>query len=213
MSDHPDGCFIVFEGIDGAGTTTQSERYAAHLRKQKRLVHVTREPSDGPIGLQLRLALAGRLHLGSSHQAHCMALMFAADRLDHMDHEILPHLRDGSVVISDRYDLSSIAYQTATAEDDQRVAFESWVRTLNQHAVRPTATVVLEVSADEAERRRRVRSGALELYEEVQLQAKLAELYARADQLLPHDHIIRIDGNQSVDAVTEAVQKALAPIV
>ncbi len=212
MSDFPDGCFIVFEGIDGAGTTTQAERYTRYLREKKRQVHVTREPSDGPVGTQLRLALSGRLKLGATHQAHCMALMFAADRLDHMDHEILPHLRDGGVVISDRYDLSSIAYQTATAPDDGE-AFEKWVRMLNDYAVRPTVTVVLEVSADEAEKRRRARSGALDIYEEIQLQRRLAEIYRQADRLLPKDRIIRIDGEQSLDEVTEAVKAALAPIV
>ncbi len=213
MTDNPDGCFIVFEGIDGAGTTTQSERYASYLRGQKRLVHVTREPSDGPIGTQLRLALSERVQLGASHQAACMALMFAADRLDHMDHEILPHLRDGSVVICDRYDLSSIAYQTATARGDDPSQFEAWVRSLNQYAKRPAATVVLEVTPEEAERRRRERPGALDLYEQAPLQKKLAELYRQAERLLPNDRFVRIDGNQPVDDVTEAVRHALLPIV
>lgn len=211
MTDNPDGCFIVFEGIDGAGTSTQSARYASYLREKRRLVHVTREPSDGPIGTQLRLALSGRIHLGASHQAHCMALMFAADRFDHIDHEVVPHLRDGAVVICDRYDLSSIAYQTATAGD--AVAFETWVRTLNRDAIRPTATVVLEVDPDVAEQRRRDRSGALDLYEEAALQKKLAALYRDAERLLPDDRVIRIDGNMGVDEVERAVRDALAPIV
>ena len=212
-TENPDGCFIVFEGIDGAGTTTQAERYAAYLRQKKRLVHVTREPSDGPIGSQLRLALGGRLHLGATHQAHVMALMFAADRLDHIDQEVLPHLRDGGVVICDRYDLSSLAYQTATAPAGTREPFEAWVRTLNAHAVRPTVTVVLDVTPEEAERRRRERSGALELYEESELQKKLAELYENAAELMPNDRIIRLDGNVGRDEVSEAVRAALAPIV
>lgn len=213
MTDNPDGCFIVFEGIDGAGTSTQSARYASYLRNKRRRVHVTREPSDGPIGTQLRLALSGRVHLGAAHQPHCMALMFAADRFDHIDHEIQPHLRDGAVVICDRYDLSSIAYQTATARDEIRDTFEAWVRTLNRDAVRPTATVVLEVDADEAERRRRDRSGALDLYEETALQEKLAALYRDAERLLPDDRVIRIDGNMSADEVERAIREALAPIV
>jgi dTMP kinase len=213
MTDNPDGCFIVFEGIDGAGTTTQAERYAAYLRQKKRIVHVTHEPSDGPIGTQLRLALSGRVQVGTAHQAHCMALMFAADRLDHLDHEILPHMRDGSVVICDRYDLSSIAYQTATAPEKGKEQFEPWVRRLNQYAVRPTVTVVLDVDPEEAERRRRLRTGALELYEQLPLQRQLAELYRNADKLLPEERFIRVDGNQPLEDVTTAVREALAPIV
>src|SRR5207248_3011116 len=63
------GAFVVFEGIDGAGTTTQTERYAAHLRANKRLVHTTREPSGGPIGSLLRLVHTQRIAMPSVNQA------------------------------------------------------------------------------------------------------------------------------------------------
>ena len=117
------------------------------------------------------------------------------------------------MVISDRYDLSSIAYQTATTREEDTAGFEAWVRELNRYAPRPDATIVLEVSPEEAERRRQERLGALELYEESELQRQLVELYARAETLVPGDRIFRIDGNQSPEAVTEAVQEALAAVV
>ncbi len=208
-----DGVFIVFEGIDGAGTTTQCTRYAAHLHAAKRVVHVTREPSDGPVGSLLRLGLSGRVKLGASNQAQTMALLFAADRLDHVAHEIEPYLREGAVVLSDRYDMSSIAYQTATARVDDLAAFEDWVRGLNRYAVRPSATVVIDVDPQEAERRRQERSGALELYEESQLQRRLAELYAEPQRLTPADRIVRVDGNRPAEQVAEAIRKALTEIV
>jgi dTMP kinase len=213
MARAPDGVFIVFEGIDGAGTSTQMMRYAAHLRHRRRAVHVTQEPSSGPIGALLRLTLSQRLVLSpGGHQAQTMALLFAADRLDHVTHEIEPHLRDGSVVLSDRYDLSSIAYQAATAPealDD----FQSWVRALNRFAPRPDAVVVIDVDPDEAERRRNERRGAPELYEEAQLQRRLAALYAGAEELAPGDRILRIDGNASADEVADRIRDALAPLV
>ena len=210
-----DGMLIVFEGIDGSGTTTQVNRYAAHLRSRRRPVRTTREPSDGPIGSLLRLGLLGRLQLGASNQAQTMALLFAADRLDHLAHDIQPHLREGHVVLCDRYDLSSIAYQTATArlEDDGPGEFERWVRELNRYARRPDVTVVVDVTAEEAERRRRERRGAVELYEEAQLQRRLAELYAEAERLVPGDRIVRIDGNQDTDQVAAAIRDALAESV
>ena len=210
--DH-DGRFIVFEGIDGAGTTTQSERYAAFLRRERRVVHVTHQPSDGPVGSLLRLRLGGRLMLGASNQAQCMSLLFAADRLDHVAHQIEPHLRDGAVVICDRYDLSSIAYQTATARDEDSGAFEIWVREINRYAPRPDATVVLDVTPEEAERRRQERLGALELYEETELQRELAALYKRAETLVPGDRVFRVDGNRPLEEVSKAVQEALAGVV
>ncbi|MEQ9322274.1 MAG: dTMP kinase, partial [Polyangiaceae bacterium] len=135
------------------------------------------------------------------------------DRLDHVAHQIEPHLRDGAVVICDRYDLSSIAYQTATARTEDSKAFETWVRELNRYAPRPDATIVLDVSPEEAERRRQERLGALELYEETELQRELAALYARAETLVPGDRVMRVDGNRPLEEVSQAVQEALADVI
>lgn len=207
-----DGHFIVFEGIDGAGTTTQIERYAAYLRAKRRHVYVTRQPSDGPIGSLLRQGLQGRIELGRERQAHTMALLFAADRLDHLAVQIEKNLRDGAVVLCDRYDLSSLVYQSATAvgSQDDSVA---WIRELNRHARRPDATVVVDVSPDVAAGRRRTRGQAIELYEVDELQRQLAALYAEAEELVPGDCVIHIDGDRSVDEVAQRISDALASVV
>ena len=208
MSRH--GLFIVFEGIDGAGTTTQCERYARHLRSLRRPVHVTHEPSTGPIGSLLRLGLSGRVDLGG---AHTMALLFAADRLDHAAQEIDPHLRDGTVVICDRYDMSSIAYQTATAPEAEAEAFAAWVRSLNRYAPRPDVVVVLDTDPDVAERRRATRHGRPELFEETELQRRLAALYREPERLAPEDRVLRVDGDPDAEVVGAAVRDALAPFL
>ncbi|WP_437578427.1 dTMP kinase [Sorangium sp. So ce887] len=208
------GVFIVFEGIDGAGTSTQAERYAAHLRAARRLVHVTREPSAGPVGALLRQVLTRRISLPSARQAEVMALLFSADRLDHLGAEVEPLLRDGYIVISDRYDLSSLAYQSTTAADggDPEEILE-WIRTLNRHARRPDATVVIDVAPEIAEKRRRGRGGAEELFERTELQARLAEAYRRAEELVPGDRVIHIDGGGPVEEVSRAITAALGPFV
>jgi len=219
--DANEGVFVVLEGIDGSGTTTQAERYAAHLRAQRRLVHVTHEPSTGPIGTQIRLVLRHRLMMPATHQAEAMALLFAADRLDHVAAEIDPLLRDGYVVISDRYDLSSLAYQSITsaqatdAPPSQRVvgANVEWIRELNRFARRPHVTVVLDVSPGVAAARRRARGGAAEIYEDEALQARLSAAYLVADELVPGDRVIHLDGDRDPDAVAAAVTSALAPFV
>ncbi|MDC0682294.1 dTMP kinase [Sorangium atrum] len=209
------GVFVVFEGIDGAGTSTQAERYAAHLRAARRLVHVTREPSAGPVGALLRQVLTHRISLPGAHQAEIMALLFSADRLDHLGAEIEPLLRDGYVVISDRYDLSSLAYQSTTASEDGGRSEEiiEWIRELNRHALRPDVTVVIDVTPEIAEKRRRGRGGAEELFEKTELQARLAEAYRRAEELVPGDRIIHIDGDGPVDEVSRAITAALAAVV
>jgi len=225
----PGGVFIVFEGIDGSGTTTQAERYAAHLRAKRRLVHVTREPSGGPLGAMLRQVLTHRLVLPASNQAQVMALLFAADRLDHIAAEIMPLLEDGYVVISDRYDLSSLAYQvtaaleTADAADPPSAAPTSesplprsmlrWVRELNRFARRPDLTLVLDVSPEIAEQRRRGRGGAHELYDDVDLQARLAQAYRRAEELVPGDRLVHVNGDGDPDVIQREIAALLDPIV
>lgn len=219
-----EGLFVVLEGIDGSGTSTQAERWATHLRAQRRMVHVTHEPSSGPIGTQIRLVLRQRLALPAAQQAETMALLFAADRLDHVESEVGPLLRDGYVVISDRYDLSSLAYQSTTAapatpegppsqQAREAAATVEWIRTLNRFARRPDVTVVLDVSPDVAAARRRARGGAAEIYDDGELQARLAGAYRRAEELVPGDQVIHIDGDRDADTVAAAVAAALAPFV
>jgi dTMP kinase len=212
MEGH-DGTFVVFEGIDGSGTTTQIHRYAARLKGQKRMVHVTREPSSGPVGNMLRLALSHRLVLPSTFEAQTMALLFAADRLDHLAAEVEPLLRDGAVVLSDRYDLSSLAYQSASAANTDPATTIAWIRDLNKHARRPDVTVVLDVSPEVAEARRRARGGSAELYDDEGLQARLARAYRDAEALVPDDVVIHIDGDKPADEVEAAIIEALLPFV
>lgn len=213
--DGHDGVFVVFEGIDGSGTTTQADLYARHLRQKKRLVHVTREPSGGPVGSLLRLILTRRLTMASGSQAETMALLFAADRLDHVETEVLPLLREGYVVLSDRYDLSSILYQAVTAgvEPTPESDTVAWIRNINRHARRPDVTVVVDVTPEVAEARRRSRGGSVELFEDTELQARLARAYLRAEDVVPGDRVAHVDGGASVEAVHLAIAAALAPVV
>jgi dTMP kinase len=204
-----EGVFIVVEGIDGSGSTTVVERLAAHLAAKKRPAYRTCEPSGGPIGSMIRQILAHRIVIPSEWGAASpgwatMALLFASDRLDHLEAEVVPRLRDGVIVVSDRYDLSSLAYQTATApaddpEESRRVV--AWIRELNVRARRPDLTLVLDVRPEVAAERRKNRGGARELYEEGELQARLAQAYARAEELVPGDRIVHVDANQSIDVV------------
>ena len=114
-----DGHFIVIEGIDGSGTTTQCSILADRLTEKGLPVHTTREPSDGPIGVLIRQVLTGRVVVSGRQGARpfnwaTMATLFAADRLDHLEAEVIPNLTDGVTVICDRYDHSSVAYQTVS---------------------------------------------------------------------------------------------------
>jgi dTMP kinase len=200
--------FIVLEGIDGAGTTTQTARLVSALTAQGRRTQATREPSDGPVGVLLRQMLRGRVvsPSGKAPASEELALLFAADRLDHGSAELRPLLADGVSVVSDRYDYSSVAYQSAGHADLGRIA---WLRDLNRFAMRPDLTVVLDVSADVARARRLARAGAREIFDDDQLQAHLAGFYAQIDQHFPTDRIVHVDGDASADAVASAVLAAV----
>ncbi|HEU4412738.1 MAG TPA: dTMP kinase [Polyangiaceae bacterium] len=210
-----EGTFVVLEGIDGAGTSTQSERLRAHFAARGLPAIVTREPTAGPIGSLIRLALTHRFvvpGVGGSRAPNwkTMALLFAADRLDHLEAEIMPNLLDGVSVVSDRYDLSSLAYQSATSEEDvDPTETLDWLRALNRHARRPDLTIILDVPPGVAEQRRRRRGGAAELYEHEGLQARLAEAYRDASRLVPGDYVHHIDGHRPVDAVAADIAAAV----
>jgi dTMP kinase len=92
-------------------------------------------------------------------------------------------------------------------------AMVPWIRELNRHALRPDVTVVIDVAPELAEQRRRGRGGAQELFEQAELQARLAGADRRAEELVPGDRIVHVDGSGPIDEVTRAIAAALAPIV
>src|SRR5262249_53814736 len=170
------GRFIVLEGIDGAGTTTQAELLSTELRREGRQVLTTGEPSDGPIGTLIRQALTETLHPPIQWGAlsdDALALLFAADRLAHLRAQILPALERGQVVICDRYLLSSLAYQGSVLPVD-------WVEQINARAISPDLTIFLEVNAEIAAERRASRGGKAELFENPERQRKVIQQYLAA---------------------------------
>ena len=202
------GHFIVIEGIDGSGTTTQCSILAERFAVQGLSAHTTREPSDGPIGVLIRQILTGRVVVPGRDGARppgwaTMATLFASDRLDHLESDVIPNLNDGVTVLCDRYDYSSVAYQTVSGGGGDDVS--AWVRELNRHARRPDLTLVLDVDPEVASRRRGARSGSPELYEIDEMQVELASFYTKIDELFPNDTIRHIDANCGVEGVTAAI--------
>lgn len=200
------GRFVVLEGIDGAGTTTHVARLTQRLRQEGGRVLPTREPSDGPIGTLVRQVLTGRLVVagGRAPSWTTMALLFAADRTDHVEAEVEPFLATGGVVISDRYDASSLAYQSAMSGGDASAAV-TWIRELNRHARRPDLVIVLDVAPEIAAARRQSRGEPAQLYEQNEFQRHLAAFYAELPRHMPSDKIVLVDGNGTVDEVHERV--------
>jgi dTMP kinase len=210
------GVFIVVEGVDGCGSTTHSRLLAKALKSAGREAVLTCEPSNGPVGGLIRQILQRRLFVADATGPRgfgwtTMALLFAADRLDHLDSLVIPALQDGSVVVSDRYDLSSFAYQSATSPDAD-VAIP-WIRELNARAVRPDVTVVIDVPAEVAEQRRQNRGGVEEMFEHRALQERLVHIYARAEALVPGDRVVHVSGVGTLEEVAARILTAVREAV
>jgi dTMP kinase len=208
------GRFVVLEGIDGAGTTTQVARLAERLRVDGAKVRTTREPSDGPIGTLVRQILTGRIIVpgGRAPGWTTMALLFAADRVDHVEAEIEPFVAEGGVIISDRYDASSLAYQSVMSGHEGggpggEGAVE-WIRSLNRHARRPDLTIVLDISADLAAERREERGEAAQLYEQNEVQRALVAFYRDLAKHMPNDRVVLVDATGTREEVQERVYGA-----
>lgn len=163
------GYFITFEGIDGAGTTTQAAKLAKSLRERGYNVHETFEPSGRFLGKLIR----ENLRTSSTMDPKTLALLFAADRLDHYKNEILPAINEGKIVICDRYRYSSYVYQGLDCSDDH------WVNSINKYAVEEDLCILLELNASEAVKRVAARKGTEERYDNLPFQEKLASRYHR----------------------------------
>ena len=196
------GRFLVLEGLDGAGTTTQGALLAARLIEHGIAVELTKEPTDGRLGKIARAFTDGDLHL----EPETVALTFAADRIEHTV-EIRELLDAGTWVVSDRYVASSLAYQTS-----QGLPFD-WVRTLNARAMDPDATIFVDTPVATCVARLAARgefntgpfdkASALEHARELYLQAFASEM--------PLGRLVEVDGAGEREAVADAIWTALEP--
>ena len=214
------GRLVVLEGLDGAGTTTQvvllqrqlsaRNTFRARSGRVPRPVYVTREPSDGPIGLQIRMVLERRVRADPA----TLAALFAADRMDHLYHQggqggIVHHLRSGVHVISDRYYLSSFAYQGMNLD-------WGWLWDLHARCMRPDLTLFLDVPVDVCLARIAARRGERdELFENRDVLTHIRSAYLGAIERLRQagDAIAVVNGDAPPDQVHAAVWKEVAEYV
>src|SRR6266700_1955617 len=202
---HP-GWFIAMEGGDGAGKGTQLAAVADWLRGRGYAVVTTREPGATPLGSVLRnLVLHAEEHkLG----ARAEALLFAADRADHMETVVRPALERGAVVLTDRHVDSSVAYQSGgrgLAADEVAA-----LSTFATEGVRPDLVVLLDLDPAVARARREERTGEAD-----KLEAETAEFHERVRATFlarakaePERYLV-LDANQAPRILTGAIQDRL----
>ncbi len=208
MPQH-DARFIVLEGLDGAGTTTQAARLQTHLTRSGRHSFLTNEPTSEPVGAFIRRLLTSQERGGDGTPYHpgerTMGLLFAADRMAH-SRVIETRLAAGDHVVCDRYIFSSMAYQTL----EPSITGE-WVIEVNEGCARPDLTLFLAVPVEECLARVTARRGGVSVYE---TRAYLDTIAANYERLMPvyeasFGRVVRIDGTRSIDDVHHAIVKAI----
>lgn len=203
------GLFIAFEGGEGSGKSTQTEWLAGWLREQGYDVTATRQPGATPAGAKLRELV---LHdLKSSISPRTEALLFAADKAEHVSSVIQPALHNGAIVITDRYIDSALAYQGGGRELSRSEVLEltRWAT----HGLRPHLTVLLDLPPD-------VGLGRLHTREDRdRLENEPREFHERVRQsfldlaALDPDRYVVIDATLPTDQIGERIRAAVEPLL
>jgi dTMP kinase len=184
------GVFICVEGLDGCGKTTQTKLLVRRLRRKGLDAVYTAEPSPGEIGKFIkRYCLHGKKRVSSIIEA----LLFAADRFEHVDSEVLPALKEKKIVVSDRYVYSSLAYQGAEGLD------LNWIKKINEHAIRPDLAVFIDVEPTVVVKRLKQKKSVMETLE---TQRKVQDVYMK---FVEKGELVRINGNKPRQDVADTI--------
>lgn len=195
------GRLIAFEGVDGAGKSTQLRLLAERLRAAGRSVIETREPTDGPWGQRIRAMARSGERVSPAEELR----WFVEDRREHVAAVIRPGLARGAFVLTDRYYLSTVAYQGARGLDPERLLAEA-----EAEFPRPDLALVLDVDPELGLARVASRGGVAEpAFEEAAFLARAAALF----RALERPYVRHVDARQPPDAVAEAVWQAVAALV
>ena len=188
------GLFVVLEGIDGSGKTTVGKEVVRHLNRNDIKAKFTSEPSNLPIGKLLRRVLNGDIEVDT----YTHALLFAADREEHLRREVLPMLEEGNVVVCDRYVYASMAYQGARGVDMEYI----WgMNSALPHFRVPGLIILLDVEPEASLRRTIYRKGA-DIFETPAYLSRVRENYL---QLRERHGFVVIDAGARFREVVEQV--------
>jgi dTMP kinase len=196
----PTDRFVVFEGIDGSGTTTQTQRLYERLRVAGRPAWLTSEPTDRPIGLIARRVLSGDMEVSPE----TVAYIFAADRSDHLSCSggIVERLTRGEIVVCDRYTYSSRAYQSIQASPEL-------VESLNARFPAPGIVFFLDLPVAAMEERLAGRERR-DIYEHLEFQERVRERYLRVlAESERETRVVTIDATAQQEQIGEKVWETL----
>jgi len=184
------GVFICIEGLDASGKTTHSRRLVRNLRRRGFDAVYTTEPSPGEIGRFIRKYILQRRRRVPSVVE---ALLFAVDRVDHVEKRVKPTLEEGKIVASDRYIYSSLAYQGAAGLDLR------WIEEINKLALPPDLAIYIDVPPEVVVKRIRRKKSVMETLE---TQRRVREVYMK---FVKEGRLVPVDGNRVKDEVAKDI--------
>ncbi len=207
MNRHPDSRLIVYDGQNCCGKTTQFHLSSKYIYDKDRKYNVllTREPTFGKYGLQIRQVLASGKDPFSVRD-ECFDL-FVKDRFDHIDNHILPALEKGYIVLCDRYMYSTLSFQGA-----QGVGFEKMIQA-HEGVLVPDLVLLFDLPIEIANERRRKRGELIKVTENEKIQPAVAENYRKMQSLLPNHPIKVIDATHSIEKIFEEVRNELNKVL
>lgn len=203
------GKFIVFEGIDGSGKSTQCKLFCERLKDKEHNVWETFEPTRGNIGNLIRERLNAGAKLPGDYEGLIYGLLFYADRIEH-NFGIKKELQKGKIVVSDRYYHSTLAYQQTQGLDIDILLNLHDSLQKNGYARKPDAVFFIDVPAEDAIKRidERVKEKTkVEIFEHMEFLKKLRENYIKLKEILD-ENIVVIDGTGAIEKVQERVWKS-----
>lgn len=176
--------FIVIEGVDGTGKTTQAKLLADELKKEGGEVVLTKEPTnDTEPGKKLRRALRKEISLSEKE----FQILFTEDRKEHLKKVIVPSLQKGSVVVSDRYTFSTIAYGSRECDP-------AWLTKINENFPLPDLTLLIQIPLEESLKRIGRRGEQAQIYEEKEKLKHILNAYKKLAKTFPGFKIINGSG-------------------
>jgi len=194
------GFHLTLEGLDGCGKSTHVKLLARWLRSQGHKVVITDEPTNGAIGKVIKKVLRGELKVPVVAEA----LLFAADRVQHVAGVIEPALKAGKVVLNERYVCSSLAYQSA------RGVPVSWIASINKHAIKPDLTILIDVPAKAALARIKSSRKLDEFERNLRLQQRVRRNYLR---IARREGLKIVDGARSRDEVQAEIRRLISDVL
>ena len=196
------GKFIVVEGLDGSGKSSQVDLVIKFLQENGKEVIVTREPTmDSEAGRMIKQALRKEITVDPLE----LQRLYVQDRKEHLENKVIPALKEGKYVVSSRYAFSTFAYGYSTGLDVNMLV------ELNKDFLLPDLTIIIDVSPESCVQRIENRGEPKELFEQKEKLTKVNEIYKKTPEMF--ENVVVINGERPIEQVFEDVKKEINNII